>query len=103
MYESLSPALDQLLERRTGSLHFQFVVQPIAAGLDPCRAAMRGAETDQPPLLRLVMVQPIERYVGFQMVSHLNIWGGYFPRQRIQAGFVSAYRHDSGTHCHSCT
>jgi hypothetical protein len=59
--ESLSRAVQQLLGRSSGPLHFRLVIQPIVATILAIRAGMRDARAGRPAFFWTFLTDPTER------------------------------------------
>jgi hypothetical protein len=58
---SLSRAVEELLGRSSGPLHFRLVMQPLVATILAIRAGRRDAKQGQPPFLWALSKNPAER------------------------------------------
>jgi hypothetical protein len=59
--EQLSRAVEQLLGRASGPLHFRLVMQPVIATILAIRAGLKDAREGQPPFLWAFLTNPAER------------------------------------------
>ena len=59
--EILSRAVEQLLGRTSGPLHFRLVIQPIVAAILAVRAGMKDAREGQPAFFWTFLTNPAER------------------------------------------
>ena len=61
MNDFFSHAIEQLVGRRSGPLHFRFIVQPVMAAVLAVRAGLRDAATNEPPYLSVALRDPSRR------------------------------------------
>jgi hypothetical protein len=59
--ETFNRAVEQLLGRASGPLHFRLVIQPILSILLAVRAGLKDAAQGNPPFLWTVLSKPAER------------------------------------------
>lgn len=58
---SLTRAVEELLGRASGPMHFRLVMQPILAGFFAVRAGLKDAREGHPPFLATYLARPDER------------------------------------------
>ena len=62
MEELLTNTWEELIGRRTGPLHFRFILQPIVAAVFAIRAGRKDARQGRPPFLTAFVREPIKRW-----------------------------------------
>lgn len=59
--ESLTRAVEQLLGRASGPMHFRLIMQPVVASILAIRAGMKDAREARPPFFWAALTQPEAR------------------------------------------
>ena len=75
--ESVSRAVEQLLGRASGPMHFRLIMQPVVASFLAIRAGVKDARTGRPPFFWAALTQPEARRVllksGWKDISKIFV------------------------------